>query len=169
MVTAFFWYAERLNYDLVELCLAFIPVNLSVSLFIFFYMNRALFRNRTKEDPNEIELINYLKNIDDRSIVLTIPVKLSFSLSYQLINKNNFQFYYLFVTEKVDGFKYMEEEMVEYNMPIYDLQKLVDKYQFNVIVISKKHIEGHKYDFDGLKPIFEVSFDNSDFFILERR
>jgi len=133
------------------LILSLYHITIILSIFIVSNIDKLLDTKR-RLDNDYNKLVAFFMNLES-SKILSIPTKLSFSLSYDL-NKKNHQFYPRFAQYPNDkGFKIYEEDTngLYYKNGNYESSFLVfkhtpkelkEKYQADYLIIEKEYIKG---------------------------
>lgn len=142
--------------------LSLILLQVITVLFMFLYENKSYFRGARKERRFNLELLDFFKQDKSKRSVLTVPIKFSFFLAHRLKDHNNLDYYYMFVTDELDGFKYMEEDSNYYDYPISDFTYFQSKYGINTVVIINKHLKKYP-DLKNWKHIYS----NSEYSVFE--
>lgn len=140
-----------------------------IQLFLIFRF-KGFIRRGSKplyKDSNLDECISFLSKFESKPRVLTIPLKYSYYLGY---HTRGIKYYQFFVTSgnNINGFKYMTEDLAMYDYPKDDINYFVNKYNINLVVVSKNHYieKMFKYDFESWR--MDIVFENENFLIFER-
>ncbi|MCP3678305.1 MAG: hypothetical protein GY721_12155 [Deltaproteobacteria bacterium] len=91
------------------------------------------------EHGNFKQLLDYFEPLKGVK-VLTLPPKLSFKIS-ALSNNHDIKYYYRFINQPQRGFRYIEEDSVEFEVIKPDLDSIIQKYNINTIVTDNDYLE----------------------------
>jgi hypothetical protein len=109
--------------------MVFIVMNL-----LYLLYNRTNACNIFKND-NLKDLSDYLNNKIGQANILTLPTKLSYGIAFARPNQH-IRFYYPFISGKLDGFKYMEQEEVLLYLVKPDFQYFKATYGIDHLIVE---------------------------------
>lgn len=112
-------------------------------------------------DESQDPLYQYLNSIDSSLRILTIPAKNSWKHAY-FVDNENIKFYRMFEHGEngIDGYRYMDEDLIQFSIPRTDLDFFKKKYDINCIIIQKTTLqrlkkEGVNYILDNYNLLIE--------------
>ncbi|QTN38495.1 hypothetical protein HZ996_04815 [Cryomorphaceae bacterium] len=110
------------------------------------------------------DCIAFLRNGHKAINVLTIPLKYGYYLGFHTYD-SGIKLYHMFISNEIDGFKYMRNDLAKYDYPKEDIHELVDQYDLDYMVVSKRYHRKdiQDYDFTGLG--YAVAHENPEFVV----
>ncbi len=89
-----------------------------------------------KPDDEDVELIELLKGLPgDNQKILVIPTKCAFKLATLTPPESGMKYLLYFVTNKVDGFKYMKKAFKHYESLDFDFDFVCSEYGIDTVVV----------------------------------
>ena len=94
------------------------------------------------KNDNLKDLSDYLNNKIGQANILTLPTKLSYGIAFARPNQH-IRFYYPFISGKLDGFKYMEQEEVLLYLVKPDFQYFKATYSIDHLIVEHAVLKGN--------------------------
>lgn len=136
-----------------------IQISFIILNFIWITLGELLSKLKSIPEKTLDDLISFLTEKENLR-VLSIPTKLVFLLSYHSSNKGTMFYHHLITGDKLDGFKYMEEDEIIYNYIKPDFSYFKEKYRITTVVVDKRVVEaiskkGILYNFNEMRAVYE--------------
>ena len=123
-------------------------LNLSFILINYVVMNKGSISRTLKVDylsKEQTELMDFLEH-NQRQKIITVPLKYAHKLSLSR-SSEDMLFYYMFITNAMDGFANMQSVTVAYSYPLNDFEKLKKELNIDTVVVIESEISASMKDY----------------------
>lgn len=164
ILTVFLFHSSGMLSEVVLLLVLFQVI---ILLTFFIYNEKGRIKRGMaplRLDDHLREVIDFLKKTDEEKRILTIPVKYGYVIAY-FFKKGEVKVYQTFATHKLDGFRYLSEDLAKYNFPKDDFEYYKSKYKVNILLIPKDYYFKSEYDYSKSLESLTPAFENERFML----
>jgi len=127
------------GYDLKIMTVFVLLLHIIVILLTFIYLNISMYRSALNIDKEFAKAVNYLKKC--KGNLISLMPKLAFRIASHCSNKKIKYYYNFMEVSDEKHFDYMEEDQVLYNILRSDIDKVIEKYDINIIFIDRRWVD----------------------------